>query len=463
MPRTWLKPVIPNIDIFAIILQFQFLKNITHRQKIARIAGQLKERRRSGPVSFKKKAVSHRVPNPKDKRYGDEKIDLSDLNEIISIDVRQKICIAEPGVTFVDLVKATLRFNLVPIVVPELKTITIGGAVAGCSLESMSYKYGGFHDACLEYEVITALGKILICTPRNKHRLLFQMVNGSFGTLGVISKLTFKLIPAQRFVHIQYQTFDNLQDYQIAIWQHYQDKDIDFMDGMIHSQREYILCLGNFARSAPYTHNYGWTRVYFKSTQQRKEDYLKTIDYFFRYENGVTNVWPQSYLGRVFFGKIYTSTNVLRIAEKFRKIIPLKKIPVTTDLMIPFSKLPDFFEWYNKQINFYPLWCVPYRVVRKYELLSKAFFRKSKDKLFVDIALYGMSRKNNENYYKISEKKLMDLGGVKALLSWNYYSKKDFWKIWNKKNYNTVKRQTDPKNIFRDLYTKTCRTMMGLK
>ena len=58
--------------------------------------------------------------------------------------------------TFVDLVAATLRHGLVPIVVPELKTITIGGAVAGCSIESMSFRYGGFHDTCLEYEVITA-------------------------------------------------------------------------------------------------------------------------------------------------------------------------------------------------------------------------------------------------------------------------------------------------------------------
>ena len=58
-----------------------------------------------------------------------------------------------------------------PIVVPELKTITIGGAVAGCSIESMSFVHGGFHDTCLEYEVITATGEVLTCTPDNEHRL----------------------------------------------------------------------------------------------------------------------------------------------------------------------------------------------------------------------------------------------------------------------------------------------------
>ena len=81
------------------------------------------------------------------------------------IDVEARTCTAEPGVTFTDLVSATLRHGLTPIVVPELRTITIGGAVSGCSLESMSFKHGGFHDTCLEYEVITSKGKVLHCTP----------------------------------------------------------------------------------------------------------------------------------------------------------------------------------------------------------------------------------------------------------------------------------------------------------
>src|SRR3989338_77825 len=213
----------------------------THEQKVYRIAQLLKRRKSTKPVSLKKKAVAHQVPKPQDKRYSDEKIDISDLNGIILIDREKQICIAEPGVTFVDLVKATIRHGLVPIVVPELKTITIGGAVAGCSIESMSYKYGGFHDTCLEYEVITAKGDVLTCTPDNENSLLFQMMHGTFGTLGIISKLKFKLIPAKKFVKVTYEKYNNLDDYKSAIWNHYKKKDVDFMDGIIHSPKEYVL------------------------------------------------------------------------------------------------------------------------------------------------------------------------------------------------------------------------------
>ena len=435
---------------------------VNHIKKVNRIAKLLKKRTSTKPVSLKKKAVSHQVPNPKDKRYADEKIDISDLNEILHIDVENKICVAEPGVTFVDLVNATIKHGIVPITVPELKTITIGGAVAGCSIESMSFKYGGFHDSCLEYEVITANGEIITCTPDNENNLLFQMLHGTFGTLGIISKLKFKLIEAKPYVKVRYEKYDNIEDYKKAIWSYYQNKNADFMDGIIHSPTEYVLSLGKFVDKAPYTHKYDWMRVYYKSTKRRKVDYLKTPDYFFRYEKGVTNVTPKSFLGRLLFGKLVNTRRVLRAVERYHKYIPSDKIPITVDTFIPFSKIPHFLEWYQKEVDFFPLWCVPYKIVREYEWISNEFMENNTDQLFVDLAIYGMKKSKEKDYYKILEDKLLEIGAIKTLISTNYYTESDFWKVWNKENYDKVKIKTDPNNIFRDLYTKMCRTTRGL-
>jgi len=433
---------------------------LIHQQKIDNIIKQLKAHKGSQPVSLRKKAVSHEVPKLHDKRHSDKKIDVRVLNEILEIDQEKKICTAEPGVTFVDLVRETLKYDLVPIIVPELKTITIGGAVAGCSIESMSFKHGGFHDTCLEYEVITAKGEILTCTPNNENSLIFQMVHGTFGTLGIISKLKFKLVPAKPFVRVTYEKYHTLKNYKAAIWKHFKDKDVDFMDGIIHSPELYVLSLANFVEEAPYTHNYDWMRVYYISTRERKEDYLTTSDYFFRYENGVTNVSPSSFLGRLFFGKFLDSTRVLTLATKLRKIIPTSLIPFTLDLFIPFSKATNFLEWYQKEINFFPLWCVPYRMVRYYEWIAPNAL--SDDELFLDLAVYGMKTDKKEHYHKIIETKLKEIGGLKTLISHNYYSEEDFWNIWNKDNYDQAKQITDPDNIFRNLYTKTCRASRGL-
>ena len=79
----------------------------------------------------------------------------------------------------------------------------------------------------------------------------------------------------------------------------------------------------------------------------------------------------------------------------------------------------------------------------------------------VDIAVYGMKQRGDTNYYRLMEEKLRDLGGIKTLISYNYYQEDEFWQIFNRENFEAVKAITDPDNIFRNLYEKTCRAAMG--
>lgn len=434
-----------------------------HREKLARIAAQLRTHDPHTPVSLKKHAPPHQVPKFGDLRRHDDKIDISDLTAILQIDPMQRICVAESGVMFEDLVEATLAHGLVPVVVPELKTITIGGAVSGCSIESMSFRYGGFHDSCLAYEVVTATGDVIECTPENKNALVFQMMHGSFGTLGILTKLTFRLVPAKPFVHVIYEKYGTLSEYRAAIWRHFKSQDIDFMDGIIHSPNEYVLSTARFVDKAPYTNRYDWMKIYYQSTRSRRDDYLATKHYFFRYDRGVTNVHPKSFLGRLFFGKLLDSGTVLRAANKLEFLVEKNEHPtVTLDIFLPMSRVNDFMVWYEKELNFFPLWCVPYKRVRDYEWLDDSFYAGLDDELFLDLAIYGLKQDGKRNYHRMIERQLRKLGGVKTLISHNYYERSEFWSIWNKRNYDLVKRMTDPQNVFRDLYTKTCRAAMGM-
>ncbi len=430
----------------------------SHETKTTRIATQLRERTSTQPLSLRKTAVSHMVPKAFDKKYKDEKIDISDLSAILEIDPEKKFCVAEPGVTFVDLVKATLPLGLVPMTVPEFKTITIGGAVAGCSIESMSFQYGGFHDSCFEYEVITADGRVLTCTPDNEHSLIFQMMHGTFGTLGIISKLKFRLVPAKPFVKVIYEKYSHVESYELAIRRHFKTRDVDFMDGFVHSPTLYVLNLGVFVDQAPYQNRYDWMKIYYQTTATRDEDYLRTPDYFFRYDRGVTGVRFSSFFGRLFFGKFASSSHILRLAEKIHWLLPRKRPTVTLDIFVSISKIKTFLKWYEHEFQHFPLWVVPYKRTRDYEWANKSFYEAAgSDELFVDLAIYGMKQRGDKNYYRIMEEKLMEIGGIKTLISHNFYSEEEFWKNWNKPNYDQVKAITDPKGMFRDLYQKTCR------
>jgi FAD/FMN-containing dehydrogenase len=433
-----------------------------HARKVERIATALRQRKATTPVSLRKRAVSHEVPRPNDLRYYDETIDISDLNEVLDIDVARRECTAEAGVTFVDLVTATLPHGLVPIIVPELKTITIGGAVAGCSIESASFREGGFHDTCLEYEVVTARGEVLTCSP-TENELVFQMMHGTFGTLGVLTRLRFRLMPATPFVHVTYEKCATLAAYKTAIQRHFERQDVQLMDGIIHSPTEWVLSTADFVDRAPYTNRYDWMKVYYRSTRERTEDYLRTPQYFFRYDRGVTTVRPRTAVGRFFLGPYLGSTPILRLARRLHWLLPKEKPMITLDVFLPFSRVEAFFEWYDRDVGHYPLWCVPYKRVRDYEWVADSFFRGMQDGLFLDLAIYGMKQHGERNLYRVIEEKLAEIGGIKTLISYNYYSEDEFWRTWNKPNYDRVKARMDPDNIFRTLWEKTCRTSMGLR
>ncbi len=440
------------------------LHPVTHEEKLARICEQLKNQSSDGHLSLQKDGVSHFVPNPNDPKHKDRKVNVRDLNQILEIDPKAKTCTAEPGVTFSDLVRETLKHGLVPMLVPELKTITIGGAVSGCSVESMSYKYGGFHDSCLEYEVITAQGEALLCSPE-KNADVFHMIHGSYGTLGVISRLKFSLVPAKPFVRMDYTTYPTFQALKDAILDHCRKKDVDLMDAIVHAPDKNVLCIGTFVDSLPEgvtPSDYTWLAIFYKSTRTKDRDYLTTYDYFFRYDtecHWLSRTIPglETKALRLLLGKtLRSSTNLLTWSKRLAPILKYDKRPdVVVDVFIPAHQLEKFYRLYQEKIAYYPLWIVPYRILHRYPWINEDYDRRIGDDLFFDVAVYGLSnRRKDVNFYKVLEEMTYECHGIKTLISHNFYDRDTFWKIYNRSNYEKVKKRTDPQNVFRDLYDK---------
>jgi hypothetical protein len=101
---------------------------------------------------------------------------------------------------------------------------------------------------------------------------------------------------------------------------------------------------------------------------------LRTPHYYFRYDNGVTNVHPRTALGRLLFGRFLHSAQILRLADTFHRVLPVERPDVTVDVFLPFSRCGEFMAWYEREIGFFPLWCVPYRRVRDYDWIAPDFF-----------------------------------------------------------------------------------------
>ncbi len=440
-----------------------------HHEIVAGVAAEVKERVRDRlPVHIYKGGVHHFVPIPGDRRFRSRPIDISGLNRVLEIDPVARTCIAEPGVTFADLLRETLRHRLIPTVVPELEGITVGGAVAGCSVESMSFREGGFHDSCLEYELVTGDGQVIRCS-REREPLAFDMVHGSYGTLAILTRLKFRLVPAKPYVRVEYRKFADFSAFNEALASacRVESRAIggghDFVDAIAHSPTEWVLCLGWFVESAPYTSDYRREKIFYKSTRERPQDYLTTEQYCFRYDTechwlsrsvpGLENPFVRRLVAR----RVLGSTNLIRWSGRLDRILRLKKRPdVVVDVFIPSRRLEEFCDWYRRELDYWPLWIVPYRIPRMYPWVSNAHAAKmAGDELMIDCAVYGKPNSRRDvDYSERLEQKTYELGGIKTLISRNHYTQDRFWEIYHRGNYDETKRRLDPQGVFKGLYEK---------
>lgn len=124
-------------------------------------------------------------------------LDIKRMNRLLSIDEETRSITAETGMIFQTLEWYANERGYSIMHLPSCLTCgTIGGALAHRGIGILSTKYGKIDDQCLNMEVVLPNGDIINTLPVPKHAAgpdLNQMFIGSEGTLGIISKATFKL------------------------------------------------------------------------------------------------------------------------------------------------------------------------------------------------------------------------------------------------------------------------------
>lgn len=139
----------------------------------------------------------------------------SKMNKILNIDSENLIAIVEPNVVIGELNKKLDKLNLFfPPDPSNLAVSTIGGAVALNAGGPRTFKYGNTKNYVINLEVVLADGTI-IETSKNiaKNVTGYDLVSlfvGSEGTLGLITKITLKLIPKPQTRLLTLCYFDDL-------------------------------------------------------------------------------------------------------------------------------------------------------------------------------------------------------------------------------------------------------------
>ena len=142
-------------------------------------------------------------------------LDLSGMNNFLELDEKNMTLTLEPGVLLMDVGKYVEEHNLFYPPDPGEKTATIGGNISTNAGGMRAVKYGVTRDYVRALEVVLPNGEVIELggkiAKNSSGYALKDLIVGSEGTLGVVTKATLRLLPLPKFKISLLVPFPNLE------------------------------------------------------------------------------------------------------------------------------------------------------------------------------------------------------------------------------------------------------------
>jgi FAD/FMN-containing dehydrogenase len=397
------------------------------------------------------------------------RLDLRDFCHVLQIDADAGWVDVEGLCSYEALVDALLPHGLMPAVVPQLKGITVAGAVAGVGIEATSFRQGLVHDTVLAIDVLLADGELLHCTPDNEQRDLFYGFANSYGTLGYALKLRLGALPVKPYVQVQHQRHQHPQAYFGALAQQFHG-DADFVDGVVFDADRQVLSVARFVDDAPWHSDYSYEKIYYRSLLERETDLLRTRDYLWRWDTDwfwcSRQFGAQQPLLRRLIGRQRLNSRTYARWMRWNARLGLTRHwaqwrgrgveSVIQDVDIPLVRAEEFLRFLLREIGILPIWVCPIRATddgQRYPLYPLQAHTPYLNFGFWGVIDSPLPRPPGEFNRRV-ERQVMALGGIKSLYSDSYFSRDEFDRAYGRPAYDRLKARYDPKHRLLDLYDK---------
>jgi len=412
-------------------------------------------------------------------------LDVSGLTGVIEVDPATRTAQVQGMCTYEELVDATLPHGLIPLVVPQLRTITLGGAVTGLGIEATSFRSGLPHESVLEMDIFTGAGKVVTTRPGEP---LFDTFPNSYGSLGYATRLVIELEAVPEFVRLRHVRFDDAgllakTIAEITTTREYAGTRVDGLDGVAFAPGEYYLTLATWAAAeeldgldrrnlAPSDYHSGQA-IYYRSIQERETDLLTMYDYLWRWDTdwfwcsgafGVQNprvrrFWPERWRRSDVYMRLIALDRRFDIADRLdrRAGRPLRE-RVIQDIEVPVGNLPAFLEWFDAEVGMRPVWLCP--LVSSGSSTGERWptYPLEPQETYVNVGFWGTVHVGPEAVdaprNRAIETKVHELGGHKSLYSEAFYDEETFETLYDGANLAAVKQQYDPDDRLTSLYDK---------
>jgi FAD/FMN-containing dehydrogenase len=391
------------------------------------------------------------------------------FNQVLQVDAAAGWVDSEGMITYEDLTRECLAHGVMPAVVPQLKTITLGGAVAGVGIESSSHRYGLVHDTMLEIDVLLGDGRVVTCTAANEHADLFFGFPNSYGTLGYALRVKAKTVPVKPYVRLEHIGFQSADKFFHALRERLRAGEADFVDGTVFSPGQMYITLGRFADRAPYTSDYTYEHIYYRSIAAKREDYLTIHDYIWRWDTDwfwcsknvlaqhplVRRLYGRSRLGSRTYTKIMRWNSRIGITKKLERVIGLHSESVIQDVDIPLARAAEFLAFYAEHIALWPQWICP---IGPRPHSGRFSLYPVNNEWYINFGFWDVKRTREEHpaghFNRLIERKVAELGGIKSLYSDSFFSPGEFDRYYGGEAYRALKAKYDSRGAFPQLYEK---------
>jgi FAD/FMN-containing dehydrogenase len=397
------------------------------------------------------------------------RLDTSALTGVIGVDPVARSAEVQGMTTYEQLVDATLAHGMMPTVVPQLKTITLGGAVTGLGIESSSFRYGLPHESVREMDVLTPAGEVVTASPDGPHADLHRGFANSYGTLGYALRLLVDLLPVAPYVRLEHRRVASA-DLAAAITEVCSDDAVDFVDGTVFTPGEQYLTIGTFTEDpGPGPSDYTGQQIFYRSIRERTVDHLSIRDYLWRWDTDwfwcsralgvqhpvVRALWPRRYRRSDVYRRLVALDRRTGLSDRVRRLAGQPgEEPVIQDVELPVERLVEFLDAFHADIGITPVWLCPLRLR---SAQPWPLYPMRPGELYVNVGFWSAAPQrpgDPEAHNRRIEELVAELGGHKSLYSTVHYSEAEFWKHYNGPAYRALKQRYDPNGRLPDLYHK---------
>ncbi|SCG43210.1 FAD-binding oxidoreductase [Micromonospora halophytica] len=408
-------------------------------------------------------------------------LDVAGLDGVLAVDPQARTAEVQGMCTYEDLVDATLPYGLMPLVVPQLRTITLGGAVTGLGIESTSFRNGLPHESVTEMDVLTGAGDLLTVRPDGEHADLFAAFPNSLGSLGYATRLRIELQPVRHAVALRNVRFSRLEELTEAIGDvitkgEWEGRGVDAMDGVVFSPGEAYLVLGSFTDDPPRPSDYTGQAIYYRSLRERTRDALTTYDYLWRWDTDwfwcsaafgvqhplVRRLWPARWRRSDVYHRLVRLEHRHQVAARVDRWRgrPARE-RVVQDVEIPLDRTADFLRWFARHVGMSPVWLCPLRLREPAGPGSARgwpLYPLRPGQTYVNIGFWGTvpiaEGAADGDVNRSVERAVSEAGGHKSLYSDAYYDREAFDRLYGGDVWRAVKDRYDPDHRLTGLYEK---------